>query len=626
MWPTICRPGSGDFCDVDELCTGNPDEACPTDVFEPATTECRPDAGVCDAAEQCPGVPGDACPDDFKESCSVVTDSSLCSFDVSPEKGSCVDIDGAPTGEACDVVDGDPACTTGTCVQSGQFRVLFTPSPRDGWPAYKLNASNPGQYFYNLVVEGTASTTQTVTLDVPYPFVTQGAMPGHVYDAVEMVFDSDGCFVPPALAGTASVGYLDFETRADGSPYTGAGDFFLDNEYEGIVFEDSAGSSTVISVNLTNPVNVGTEISGYYVNVGASAAFSMTFLNSDFDPALSEISFDFATRDGQIRVLAFDAVGAVIHDESVLGTDLFWSQTGFAYGAGHVVVSSPTPIVSLVVETPIPEVLMLDNLAFTRPVGTATEQSFAQEIAIEDYIGGVVPGGGSTLACDQVGCGFEGVGTCSFEVEVPIPASGQAYVNLHLNYGLKGSRLDANDGQLINAGETVCDGASDRYDAGGLDPDWGGFDALANTATDDGPIALPNCTTYVFSHDDGATVFEDEIQSVNEFKRISGAYGRVYRSDDESGVEGAEVALHRIDTGELIEVGTTTEEGFFTLAHKHTGPKTVYTVTLADSGLQQGVQLKANGWAEVNFDLHMHATSAIFAGQGQQGGDREGKK
>jgi hypothetical protein len=338
-------------------------------------------------------------------------------------------------------------------VQSGQFRVVYTPSPRDGWPAYKLNASNPGQYFYNLIVNGTANSTQTVAIDIPYPFVTQGAMPIHVFDAMDLVIDPDGCFLP----------------------------------------------------------------------------------------------------------------------------------------------------------------------------GEAM-QSLGQQIAIEDYISGATPAGGSTLSCDQVACGLDGVGTCSLELGVPIPASGQAYVNMHLDYGLKGVHVDANDGTVINASETVCDGASDRYDLGTPDLEFGGWDALKNTSTNDGPLALSNGRTYTFSHDDGTTAFEDEVESLNEFKAIAGGFGRVHYSDEGSGVEGAEVLLYRNSTGELVRTGTTGKEGFYTLDYRHTGKKAVYTVVLTDPPMQQSVQLRANGWAEINFDLFTHSTSANWAGEGQQGGDRQGKK
>ncbi len=301
-------------------------------------------------------------------------------------------------------------------------------------------------------MDGTAFTTQTVTIDIPYPFVTQGAMPVHVYDAVQVAFDPDGCFLPPEA-----------------------------------------------------------------------------------------------------------------------------------------------------------------------------EASFDQQIAIEDYIGGAVPAGGSTLACDQVACGLDGVGTCSFDVGVPIPASGQAYVNVHLDYGLKGASLDVNDGEIILAGETVCDGNADRYDAGALDPDFGGWDALKNNDNEDGPLALSNCKSYAFSHDDGTTLFEDEVQSLNEFKRIAGAYGRVHYSDDGSGLAGAELLLYRDSTGEVVQAGTTDEEGFYTLVYKHKGKRDMYTVILVDPPMQQPIELRGSGWGEIEFDVFTQTSSATWAGE-TQGGGKPGKK
>ncbi|HUV62846.1 MAG TPA: carboxypeptidase-like regulatory domain-containing protein, partial [Sedimentisphaerales bacterium] len=47
--------------------------------------------------------------------------------------------------------------------------------------------------FYNIFYVGTPGETANLTIDVPYPFVTQGAMPVHVYANVS--FDGD-CFVP----------------------------------------------------------------------------------------------------------------------------------------------------------------------------------------------------------------------------------------------------------------------------------------------------------------------------------------------------------------------------------------------------------------------------------------------
>ena len=94
---------------------------------------------------------------------SQVTTSKLCYFDV----------------------DGDSS--TGQ-----QFRLIFTQDPASP-NTYKLTASNPGQFYYNVFYIGTPGTPVTLIITIPYPFVTQGAVPIHVYSGVDIV---DGCFVP----------------------------------------------------------------------------------------------------------------------------------------------------------------------------------------------------------------------------------------------------------------------------------------------------------------------------------------------------------------------------------------------------------------------------------------------
>jgi hypothetical protein len=50
---TVCRAAVSD-CDADESCTGNADEACPTDGFQPAGLDC-PNSDLCDGDETCDG-------------------------------------------------------------------------------------------------------------------------------------------------------------------------------------------------------------------------------------------------------------------------------------------------------------------------------------------------------------------------------------------------------------------------------------------------------------------------------------------------------------------------------------------------------------------------------------------
>jgi len=76
-----------------------------------------------------------------------------------------------------------------------QFRSLFTQDPK-AFPTYKMTATNPGQFYYNVFATGTPEETATVTVTLPYPFVTQGAMPIHAYSGVSVATNGETCFVP----------------------------------------------------------------------------------------------------------------------------------------------------------------------------------------------------------------------------------------------------------------------------------------------------------------------------------------------------------------------------------------------------------------------------------------------
>src|SRR5262249_43608519 len=131
----VCRGAAG-TCDSPENCTGS-SASCPTDAVKPNDTACTSDGNRC-TRDVCDGV-HTACQHPVT-TCSVVTDSSLCTFDV----------------------DGD---TTGN-----QFRLIYTPDQSAS--IWKLNGSNPGQYYFNVIYTGAGNTTVNVT--VPYPFVTNG--------------------------------------------------------------------------------------------------------------------------------------------------------------------------------------------------------------------------------------------------------------------------------------------------------------------------------------------------------------------------------------------------------------------------------------------------------------------
>jgi hypothetical protein len=119
----------------------------------------------------------------------LVTNSGLCTFDVNPDR------------------DGD------------QFRLIYTPDQPHSAPTaprWKLNASNPGQFYWNVFVTGTPDTEETITLTIPYPFVTKGANPVHVFDGVTIDSGDETCLTPgnaiEAVASPATVGLGDYES------------------------------------------------------------------------------------------------------------------------------------------------------------------------------------------------------------------------------------------------------------------------------------------------------------------------------------------------------------------------------------------------------------------------------
>jgi hypothetical protein len=238
---TICRPGSGDICDPDESCSGLAGDACPADVIAPATTICRPSSTgdeTCDPSESCSGNADVACPPDFiapeftpcgdgsdtectdpdscdgagvchfrNQECGSVTSSALCEFDVEPDKGTCDG--GTEDGTACSL-GAAGACEGGggSCAQSDQFRLPFAPDGRN-WVAYKLVASNPGQFFYNAIYDASDDDDGvTFEIFIPYPFVTQGATPLHVYDADLVPSNGSGCLAPETALADAQTEIL----------------------------------------------------------------------------------------------------------------------------------------------------------------------------------------------------------------------------------------------------------------------------------------------------------------------------------------------------------------------------------------------------------------------------------
>ena len=54
------------------------------------------------------------------------------------------------------------------------FRLVYL---QDGPNSFRLNASNPGQFYYNVFYSGTPGADFNLSIKVAYPFITNGANP-----------------------------------------------------------------------------------------------------------------------------------------------------------------------------------------------------------------------------------------------------------------------------------------------------------------------------------------------------------------------------------------------------------------------------------------------------------------
>jgi hypothetical protein len=158
---------------------------------------------------------------------------------------------------------------------------------------------------------------------------------------------------------------LDFDTTQDGTPYTGLGDFFLADEYDGVLISTSE-SPTGAFVNEVDAANEGTAISGYHVNVGSIAEVT-TLLELDFTTPVDSMSFDYATPaaagDLQLTVSIYDNSGLIFEGLFPPPGDIFLSQTGATFYSGHLDFSGLGNITK--VDLSIHEAtIMLDNLNF----------------------------------------------------------------------------------------------------------------------------------------------------------------------------------------------------------------------------------------------------------------------
>ena len=221
-------------------------------------------------------------------------------------------------------------------------------------------------------------------------------------------------------------------------------------------------------------------------------------------------------------------------------------------------------------------------------------ETHQQLITLADYD---TPTTGGDFNCDA--------NFCTYTINTTIPASGFIYLNVHLDYGLKGPQTDAHRDPASGSPDRYGQGSCDYYDNG--TPGDPSDDILvgcdAAEVDNSGNVLIDNCTPYTFSHT-GDSAFSFDVENANIFKRIRGAFGSFWEGDALAGSPLGFAAVQLIDQdGVTVETGATDEDGYYGMLYKHTGKKAPYTVYLPDFSYGHEVMLKANGYAEVNFTM-----------------------
>ena len=187
-----------------------------------------------------------------------------------------------------------------------------------------------------------------------------------------------GVAIRPSVVNTP---LIDFETNGSGNlfpcdafPIPDCVRQFVSTEYAGlgvtIKTSQFVFGPMFVYLNSTNPANVGTAISGNYVNLGGFAGVD-SFIELTFAPGMTSVGFDWATRNSVL--ISFFGVGDVFLGSTVdLADSTFVNSAGFTVPAGSFSGDAGGAEIRRVVIEDEPGVTggwMIDNLRFGAKMG-----------------------------------------------------------------------------------------------------------------------------------------------------------------------------------------------------------------------------------------------------------------
>jgi hypothetical protein len=204
---------------------------------------------------------------------------------------------------------------------------------QDGSTTFNLRASNPGQFYQNIFYTAAPGSGFTITINVPYPFVTQGAHP--IQTSSSFALNTNGLCISPL-----------FDNAVTG--IAAAGNHVSSSRYPVVLLDDS-GSTPTITVTGTVPasglvyitVHLDYGLKGYDFNKGPPRTFN-GFNSYD---ALLSTNTALVINNGQSY--AFSTAEDLISSFTLNSINTFKKDPGFA---GVVLDSTGNPVAGVTVQ------------------------------------------------------------------------------------------------------------------------------------------------------------------------------------------------------------------------------------------------------------------------------------
>ena len=179
-----------------------------------------------------------------------------------------------------------------------------------------------------------------------------------------------------------------------------------------------------------------------------------------------------------------------------------------------------------------------------------------------------------------------------------VPATGMAYVTIHLDYGLKKT------GSWKQPGTSTLNPVSNLSIA----------DVLNQTGFGSGAVTIHGYEVYNFARTVGGDTATTKPSSYNEFKKFAGFLGFVTDKVTGKPIANGKITIYD-PSNKLLTTQYTDADGYYMYAYKHTSKAATYTIKAPAYGKSTAVTVKANGFAAVDFEVDA-VTAAIEAPDG----------